>query len=188
MVLGRQTGFQVVGGSRTDGLLDALVIAGLGGFHHDHPAYAVAALQLGFQFQVQALQAHHRDLHHAFLQRPAQGAADKGLGQVQLRGNLGLLEPFFVIEARDLGDQALFFDLAHEGLRALYSKRHDTMAVRIPNPYDMIRPPSILIAWPVRYAASSEARNATKPATSEGLPARRRGMFLTHSAINSPLP
>jgi hypothetical protein len=58
----------------------------------------------------------------------------------------------------------------------------------LPAGHDMISPPSMLIVWPVMYAASSDARNATSAATSAGVPARPMGIPSTHSAINSPGP
>ena len=103
-------------GGRTDGLLDGLFVV-TGGFHHDRLADAVALLQLTLQFQVEVARALHRDAHDAFLERSAQGTADKGLRQVELFGDLRLLEPFFVVEGGDLGQQALFFEITHPDFR-----------------------------------------------------------------------
>ncbi len=144
---------------RTYGLFDALFVVGHGRFNHDYPAHAIALLQLALQLQMQPLGAHHGDLDHAFLQRTLQGAADERLREVELSRYLRLLQAFLVVEAGNLGDQTQFFDLAHDSLddgflheQTVYSPGiiTNTLCRSAASSQDMIKPPSILIAWPVR--------------------------------------
>lgn len=73
-------------------------------------------------------------------------------------------------------------------LRCLRATPRQGAAGRRPSAQDMNRPPSTLTVCPVMYAASSEAKNATRPATSSGVPTRFNGIPSTHSRINSPGP
>lgn len=47
----------------------------------------------------------------------------------------------------------------------------------------MLKPPETLSVWPVMNAAASEARKATGPAMSSGLPRRRKGTALVMASI-----
>src|SRR6476659_10724738 len=46
----------------------------------------------------------------------------------------------------------------------------------------IVRPPLTLTVWPVMYAASSEAKNATALARSDGSASRRNGIALVSAA------